>query len=163
MKWTPKQITHYRKLVDTSSSDSIRETAALCFDDCELFAPVPTTAVAAAENSLGCALPEELKQLYSQTDGVSAHYGAPLVMPLRRAVEENEALRRSPELRGLFMPFNHMLVFGGDNNGDLFFFPIHSNGSLASNVFIWDHESDSRSYFANTLKDFFLRYATNLI
>jgi hypothetical protein len=61
------------------------------------------------------------------------------------------------------MPFDHMLVFGGGGNGDLFFFPVHSDGSLAPNVFIWDHESDSRSYFANTLKDFFLRYATNLV
>ena len=162
MNWKPKQIQRYRKLVEVSSSRSIRETEAMCFQNCEFLPPVPTAAITAAENALGCALPDDLKELYSQTDGISAHYGEPLVMPLQKAVKENETLRQSLDLRGLYMPFSHMLVFGGTGNGDLFFFPIHTDGSLARNVFIWDHESDNRSYFANTLKDLFLRHATNL-
>ncbi len=80
-------------------------------------------------------------------------------MPLQKAVQENQTHRESPDLRGLYMPFNHMLIFGGAGNGDLFFFPVHSDGSLAHAVFLWDHESDSRSYFANS----FLRHATNLV
>ena len=60
------------------------------------------------------------------------------------------------------MPFNHMLVFGGAGNGDLFFFPIHADGSLAHKIFLWDHETDSRSYFASGLKDLFLRHATEI-
>lgn len=163
MNWSPKQIAHYRKLADASSSSSLRDTAALCFNDCKFSAPAAPAAVAAAGNALGCAIPDELKQLYSETDGVSAHYGAPLVMPLQKAVQENEKLRSSPDLRGLYMPFNYMLVFGAGGNGDRFFFPIHADGSLARKIFIWDHESDSRSYFANTMKDLFLRYATNLL
>jgi len=163
MNWSPKQIKHYRKLMEASSSRSIRDTAALCFDDCEFLPPVLPAEITAAENALGSAFPDDLKQLYSQTDGVSAHYGAPLVMPLQKAVQENQTLRQSPDLRGLYMPFNHMLIFGAAGNGDLFFFPIHSDGSLAHIVFIWDHESDSRSYFANSLQDLFLRHATNLV
>src|SRR5262249_52381969 len=118
MNWSSKQIKHYRKLMDACSSRSIRDTATLCFDDCKFLPPVSPAAVAAAENALGCALPDDLKQLYSQTDGVSANYGAPLVMPLQQAVRENETLRHSPDLRGLYMPFDHMLVFGGAGNGD---------------------------------------------
>jgi len=124
--------------------------------------PVPPDAIAAAEAALGCALPDDLKQFYADTDGVVANYGANLIMPLRTALEENETLRNSQDFRDLYMPFNHMLVFGNAGNGDLFFIPIRGDGSLAPNVFIWDHESDSRSYFANSIKDFFIRHATNV-
>jgi hypothetical protein len=162
MNWNPEQIEHYRKLMEASSSRSIRDTAALCFDDCEFFPPVLSGAIAAAEAALGCALPDDLKQLYSETDGVFAHYGAHLVMPLQAALKENEMMRNSPDFRELYMPFNHMLIFGNAGNGDLFFIPIRADGSLAQEVFVWDHESDSRSYFANGIKDLFLRHATNV-
>jgi hypothetical protein len=162
MNWTPKQMQRYRELGEASSGRSIRETASLCFDDCKFFPPVLPRAIAVAEAELGCALPDDLKQLYSETDGVDAHYGTNLVMPLQEALEENETLRKSPDLRDLYMPFDHMLVFGGAGNGDLFFIPICADGSLGRGVFIWDHESDSRSYFANGVKDLFLRHATNL-
>ncbi len=163
MKWNPEQLQHYSNLSKASSTRSIRDTAALCFDDCKFFPSATPDAIAAAETTLGCKLPDELKQLYSETDGLFAHYGANLIMPLHDALKENETLRCTPDLRELYMPFDHMLVFGGAGNGDLFFFPIHADGSLAPEVFIWDHESDSRSYFANNIKDFFLRYATGLI
>lgn len=162
MNWSPEQILHYRKLFEECSSRSVRETAALCFDDCEFFPPVLPGAVAAAESALGCTLPDDLKELYSRTDGLLANYGTNLVMPLQEALRENESLRYSPDFRELYMPFTHMLVFGGAGNGDLFFYPIRADGSLARNVFIWDHESDSRSYFANSLKDLFLRHATEV-
>ena len=81
-------------------------------------------AIAAAEHALGCALPDCLRHLYSQTNGVSAHYGTRLVMPIAKAVQENETLRHFADLRPLYMPFDHMLVFGGPGNGDLFFYPI---------------------------------------
>jgi hypothetical protein len=163
MNWTPDQLQHYRNLIETSSSLSIPDMAALCFDDCEFSPPVVSGAIAAAELALGCTFPSDLKQLYAETDGVVAHYGANLVMPLQAAIRENKMLRQSPEFRGLYMPFNHMLVFGGAGNGDLFFIPIRADGSLGQGVFICDHESDSRSYFANSIKDLFLRHATNLV
>lgn len=162
MNWNTAQIERYRTLAEASANHSIRDTAALCFDDSKFFPPVLPTAFAAAESALGCALPDDLKSLYLQTDGVSAHCGASLVMPLQQAVAENQTLRSSPRLRDLYMPFDHLLVFGKPGNGDLFFFPIRADGSLAKKVFIWDHESDSRSIYAYSLKDLFLRHATYL-
>lgn len=163
MNWSPKQSEYFRRLMEVSTSRSIRDTAALCFKDCRFFPPVLPGALAAAEVALGCPLPEDLKQLYAQTDGLFVHHGTNLVMPLQAAVEENETLRYSPDLRELYMPFNHMLVFGGAGNGDLYFFPMHADGFLAPEVFIWDHETDSRTFFAANLKSLFLRHATELV
>jgi hypothetical protein len=163
MNWNEEQILHYRQLLSVTSSLSIKVTAASCFEDCEFLPPVSPAALTLAENAIGCQLPDDLKKLYLQTDGVSAHYGSPLVMPLQQAIHENAMHRSSSELQALYMPFTHMLIFGGAGNGDLFFFPIRADGSLADNVFIWDHESDSRQYFANSLKDLFLRQATSCL
>lgn len=163
LNWSPEQTQHYLGLGKACATRSIQEAAALCFEDCKLAPPVLSGAIAAAENALGCTLPDDLKQLYAQTNGVFVNFSAPFVMPLEEAVKENQTLRDSPEFRDLYMPFNHMLVFGREGNGDPFFFPIHADGSLAHDVFIWDHETDSRSYFANGVKDLFLRYATEVM
>jgi len=163
MKWTPDQLDYYRKMVNACSGLSIRETISRCFDDAAFQPPALPGAIEAAEAALGCRLPDSLREFYAETNGVHAHYGTELVMPLQAAVEENEDLRYSPEYRELYMPFNHMLVFGGAGNGDRFFFPIRADGSIWFTVFLWDHECDSREYFANGLGDLFLRHATNLL
>jgi len=162
MNWSPKQIHHYQKLLSACAPRSVGETAAVCFGDCKYGPPASAETIASAEKTLGCPIPGELKDLYHQADGIWAHHGTSLVMPIREALKENERLRHSPLFRHLYMPFDNMLVFGGTGNGDLLFFRVHIDGSVASDVFIWDHESDSRSFFADSLKDLFLRHATNL-
>jgi hypothetical protein len=162
MNWNSQQMAHYQKLQDACAPRSIGEAAALCFADCKYAPPASAEEIANAEKALGCPLPGELREVYQQSDGIWAHYGTDLIMPIHEVLKENERLRHSPLLRDLYMPFDHLLVFGGTGNGDFLFFPIRIDGSVSTDVFLWDHETDSRSYFANNLKDLFLRHATNL-
>ena len=162
MNWTQKQIEHYKSLMDRCRSLSIKEAAAVCFDDCQFFPPALPGAIPSAEAALGCQLPEDLRELYSEMNGVFANSGANLVLPLQSAVDENEELRTEEDFKSLYMPFDHMLIFGAAGNGDLFFLPILGDGTVSEEVFLWNHENDSRSWYANSVRDFFLRHATNI-
>jgi len=54
------------------------------------------------------------------------------------------------------MPFNHLLFFGDAGNGDQFAFSIHADGKIyRPDVFVWNHEDDSRTWIAPSLKTFF--------
>ena len=162
--WTSQQIQLHRELLEkTHSLKSWRQVAEHCFDDCEFHDPASPAEVAEAEAKLGVALPEQLKAFYLQSNGLFANYGANLIMSIQDCLAENHTMRSSPDFRELYMPFDHLLIFGGAGNGDLFFFPVMIDGSLGNeNVFIWDHETDSRQWFAGGLKDFLARYAVNL-
>ena len=53
--------------------------------------------------------------------------------------------RRDPEFARLYMPFEPLLFFADAGNGDQFAFVIRDR---PADVFVWDHESDSRSMVA---------------
>lgn len=54
------------------------------------------------------------------------------------------------------MPFEHLLFFGDAGNGDQFAFPIHADGTInRPDIFLWNHEMDSRSWIAPSLKLYF--------
>jgi hypothetical protein len=53
------------------------------------------------------------------------------------------------------MPFDHLLLFGAEVNSDHFAFPIQADGEIHNNdIFIWDHETDARSWYAGHLEEF---------
>src|SRR5690348_12775719 len=71
-----------------------------------------------------------------------------LPTPLRhaaalRSIRPNNQ-RSYPEQNDLYMPFDPLFVFAWVGNGDLFFFPIQAGGIHRDDVFLWDHETDSR-------------------
>jgi len=53
------------------------------------------------------------------------------------------------------MTFEACFFFADAGNGDQFFFPIQADGRInRPDVFVWDHESDSREWVANRLRHF---------
>jgi hypothetical protein len=48
------------------------------------------------------------------------------------------------------MPFDSLLFFADAGNGDQFAFPI-TGARVRDDVFVWDHESDSRRWYAGSL------------
>ncbi|AKJ13128.1 cell wall assembly protein [Streptomyces incarnatus] len=98
--------------------------------------------------ALGGPLPEDLADLLRAADGIEGEYGHGLLRPAERIAAENLALRGDPEFATPYMPFEPLLFFGDAGNGDLF-------AVLAAidrpDVFVWNHEDDSRTWVAPDL------------
>jgi hypothetical protein len=70
--------------------------------------------------------------------------------------QRNLDLRRQGQQgspQGSDLAVEHLLVFGDRGNGDLYCFPITPEG-VRNEVFLWDHEDDSVSYQASSLREF---------
>jgi hypothetical protein len=109
--------------------------------------PPPDGAIAQAEARLGHPLSDTLRELYTRTDGFVDEWGCSCVMRLEDLVSENEQMRNDAENRAHYMPFDSLLFFGQVGNGDLLFEPVLTD-SIREDVFLWDHEDDSRRWYA---------------
>ncbi len=124
-----------------------------------------TFALAASEQSLqevevalGVPLPPELRSLLLESNGIADRYGDGILSTDQR-IKRNLEMRENAEQDSLSMPFDHLLFFGDLENGDLAFFPIQGNGKINNpDVFIWNHEIDSRSWVSNNLEQFVAKW-----
>lgn len=112
-------------------------------------APASQPALAELEASLGVSLPEQLRDLLQETDGIEQGNG-PLIWSVERIGAVNQHFRADEDLADLYMPFDQLLFFADAGNGDQFAFPI-IGGEARADVFAWDHENDSRSWVAPSL------------
>jgi hypothetical protein len=109
-----------------------------------------------AESKLGLKLPDELRSILCETNGVTGEYGLGLLWPIQRIVEDNLKFREDGDLRDLYMPFDHLLFVADAGNGDQFAYSIRADGAIHhSDIFAWDHENDSRTWVAASLKQYF--------
>ncbi|WP_405598180.1 MULTISPECIES: SMI1/KNR4 family protein [unclassified Streptomyces] len=121
------------------------------FPDVELQAPATPGALAAVEEQLGQPLPEALRQLLLETDGIEACYGTEVVWTAEKILEENRSARSRGEFRSLYMPFDALMFFGDNGGGDQFAFVRTPD---RDDVFVWDHETDSRIWVAPSLEQY---------
>lgn len=135
-----------------------RELISGLFADAKFGAPATSSAVERAEAELQISLPDELRSLLLETNGVMAHYSSPFVWPVEKIVTENRLFRANTDFAELYMPFDPLLFFGDEGNGDHFGYRI-LRGEIRPTSFIyeWDHESDDRVWFATDLPDYFRR------
>ena len=103
--------------------------------------PASRPDVEAAEAACGCALPDVLRELLAETDGL----GGRLVFSAREIARVNREMRTTPDFAELYMPFDPLLIFGAEDNGDLFAFRILAGAADPMDIFVWDHETDSRT------------------
>jgi hypothetical protein len=112
-------------------------------------APPATPAdIASAEAVVGCAFPAPLRELLQVTDGLRDEYGGEVVFGVQEIARHNHEMRTFADFPELYMPFDCLLFFGSEGNGDLYGFRVLSGGADDLFVFMWDHESDSRSAVA---------------
>ncbi|MET9494406.1 SMI1/KNR4 family protein [Streptomyces sp. NPDC006552] len=116
--------------------------------------PAQERALADAERRLGCELPQELRRLLLECDGIAGHYAADTVWPVDRMVEQNLLFRTDASFAQLYMPFDALLFFGGDAGGDQFAFV---QTPRRPDIFVWEHETDSRRWVARDLADYLSR------
>lgn len=104
--------------------------------------------------ALSLPVPDELRALWQEANGVRDRYG-PMIWSTQAIIEENLELRAYPDQNDLYMTFESMLCFMDDGGGDLFFFPIQADGRVnRPDIFVWKHETDSREWVASSLRQF---------
>lgn len=113
-------------------------------EDCQFDAAAASSAIANAEDILELSFPDQLSGCLAESNGVIIDYDIELLWTVERILETNLAFRRNPAFANLYMPFNSLLFFADSGNGDQFFFPIQNGKIRRDDIFIWDHEEDSR-------------------
>ncbi|MFF0425496.1 SMI1/KNR4 family protein [Streptomyces sp. NPDC021012] len=107
--------------------------------------------LADAEHRLGRELPAELRQLLLESNGIIGRIAVDTVWPVERIVEQNLLFRSDSSFAQLYMPFDALLFFGDNGGGDQFAFV---RTPQRPDVFVWEHETDSRRWVARDLRDY---------
>jgi hypothetical protein len=95
-----------------------------------------------------------LRAFWQEANGTTDRYGDG-IWSAEQVIRTNLEFRSYPEQNDLYMTFEACFFFAGAGNGDQFFFPVQADGQIhRPDVFVWDHESDSRKWVANDLQHF---------
>jgi SUKH superfamily protein len=89
-----------------------------------------------------------------ETNGMVGVYGTDVVWSLDRIVEQNLLFWSPDTFPDLYMPFDPLLFFGDNGGGDQFAFVLMPE---RPDIFVWDHEDDSRLWAARELEDYLHR------
>ena len=126
--------------------------------DCGFHPPATVQDIQAAEKSLYVNFPDALQDLLLETNGVANDpFGSRFILSASDIQTENLNFRSVPTYAKVYMPFDALLFFADAGNGDYFAFPIVSSGAR-DDVFVWNHEDDSRYWVAPNLKTFIERW-----
>ncbi|GGW58534.1 SMI1/KNR4 family protein [Streptomyces lucensis JCM 4490] len=128
-----------------------RQAATAVFPDVGFRRPVQASELVAAQTRLRRTLPAELRQLLLESDGVIGHLHVDTIWPLDQIVERNLLFWSDQTFTQLYMPFDALLFFGDNGGGDQFAFVQKPE---RPDIFVWEHESDSRRWVANNLQDY---------
>lgn len=124
--------------------------------------PADEELIAQTQSELGVLLPDDLSDLLAVSDGVRQTIEVSgsdleigyLVWTIERIRDENKRLRTSEETREAYMSFDDLLFFADAGNGDLFGFSIQDGKVLKKDIYVWNHEDDSRTWVAPSLTAF---------
>jgi hypothetical protein len=116
--------------------------------------PAEEQALLAAEKQLGMRLPESLRELLAESNGVLGEYDLALIWPIERIVADNRTFRENNSFRTLYMPFDGLLFFADAGSGDQFAFAVAGGQVRRPDIFVWNHEDDSRTWLARDLCDY---------
>ena len=135
---------------------SWREYIASITADYVLSEPVSARKLNNTEAKLGYRLPNELRELLQESNGIYLQRAEwQLILKIEDLQKDNLHMWRAKWLHS-YMPLSNLLFFGAAGNGDLFAFPISRGGEVKSDVFVWNHEDDSRLCCAPSLRTFLL-------
>ncbi|MFD4937455.1 SMI1/KNR4 family protein [Streptomyces virginiae] len=114
--------------------------------------PLPTSGIGAGPAPLRdgprpCAAHGPHRPL-RESDGIEDEYGDGLIWSAEQITAENRNLRGDAAFSTLYMPFDPLLFFADAGNGDLFALLARID---RPDVFVWNHEDDSRTWVAPRL------------
>jgi len=116
--------------------------------------PATESQLLEVESLLQVELPRSLKELLLECNGVVDEYGCGVIWTLERILKGNLEFRNNKDFKEIYMPFDHLLFFADAGNGDQFAFPV-LNGKIEKNdIYVWNHENDSRTWICSSLSGF---------
>jgi cell wall assembly regulator SMI1 len=118
--------------------------------------PAGSGLIRTVEQELGHGLPGELRELLAETNGIEGEYGLGLLWRAERIAQDNAHFRTNEELRDLYMPFDGIVFFADAGNGDQFGVSLSGNHE----VYVWNHEDDSRVWVAPTILGYLENWMT---
>jgi hypothetical protein len=119
-----------------------------------LSAPAQASVIARVERELGLRLPAELQQLLLESNGIEGDYGASLVWPIEAIRAQNLTFRARPDFRSLYMPFDCLLFFANAGSGSQYAYAVLDGAVRRTDVYLWNHENDSRLWVAPSLQQY---------
>lgn len=106
------------------------------------------------KEKLNVELPNDLLSLLNETNGVFDEYGCSFIWTVEQILEENLNVRNFEDFKDLYMPFDCLLFFADGGNGDLFGYAILNGVIQKDDIYVWNHENDSRTWVAPSLETF---------
>ncbi|WP_339251034.1 SMI1/KNR4 family protein [Sporosarcina sp. FSL W8-0480] len=125
--------------------------------------PATETEINEIKEALNVEVPVKLLELYSETNGVFDVFNCPLIWTTSQIVKENMFFRNSHVFKDLYMPFDHLLFISDNGCGDLFGYKIVNGTIKAEDIYVWNHEDDSRTWVAPSLEVFIKGWITGEI
>lgn len=105
----------------------------------------------ALEKEIGISLPEELQEMLQESNCVFGAYGLRLIWSIEDIRRTHRAMREGPFVTD-YMSFENLLFFADAGNGDQFAFCMVPRSLRRPDIFVWNHENDSRTWVAPSLK-----------
>ncbi|MEM9675706.1 MAG: SMI1/KNR4 family protein [Bacteroidota bacterium] len=124
-------------------------------NSCKFAAPANSTDIEVVEEALGTLLHSDLKTALLESNGVLDEYGLEPLWETKKIKSKNIEFRKKVEYQDLYMPFDNLLFFADAGNGDHFAYPIQNEKINRSDIFIWNHEDDSRTWVSPSLRKYF--------
>ncbi|WP_002146948.1 SMI1/KNR4 family protein [Bacillus cereus] len=115
--------------------------------------PAMKDELADIQKHLHVELPNDLYQLLQEINGIAGEYGE-FIWNASKIKTENMNMRNIVDFKDLYMPFDCLLFFADGGNGDLFGYSILNGMVQRDDIYVWNHENDSRTWIAPSLKTF---------
>ncbi|MGP3987808.1 SMI1/KNR4 family protein [Streptomyces sp. 3N207] len=135
-----------------------RELIARLYKGAKFAAPASDEEIDQVERRLGQPVPDALRRLLHEADGVRDEYGSGLVWSTQEIIEQNAEFRASSDFAALYMSFDQLMFMADNGGGDLFAY-VRVPAGRPDDVFVWDHETDERKCVAQSLRDYLERRA----
>jgi len=125
--------------------------------------PVSNTEIIQIKEELNVELPKKLFELFNETNGVFDSFGCPLIWSTSQIIKDNLFFRNFGDYKDIYMPFDHLLFFSDNGCGDLFGYKILNGSIQTEDIYVWNHEDDSRIWVASSLEVFIKGWITGEI
>jgi SMI1 / KNR4 family (SUKH-1) len=108
------------------------------------------------EQALGHLLPDGLRAVLAETNGIEGEYGIDVLWSTERIAVDNKEFRSNSDIAELYMPFDPLVFFADAGDGNQF--GVSLRGNLE--IYEWHHENDSRVWVAPTVLRFIEDFMT---
>ncbi|MGG0177391.1 SMI1/KNR4 family protein [Gottfriedia acidiceleris] len=130
-------------------------------EEAEFNEPATQNQIEEIQAKFNLELPNELINFLKETNGIDV--GGVRIWSTKEIIEENVDRRTDEIFKDTYMPFDCLLFFGDAGNGDLFGFSIVNGDIQSNNIFVWNHEDDSRTWIAPYLEEFLVWWSEGTI